>query len=77
MISFSACLILHQWNQWWNSRSIQEAIATIISAIVEIDWRRSFHGADVELRDALREVCKQLFPEIGALYGNPSYGAMS
>lgn len=31
---------------------------------------------DVELRGALREVCKQLFPEIGALYGNPSYGAM-
>ena len=29
---------------------------------------------DVELKDALREICKQLFPEIGALYGKPSYG---
>ena len=28
----------------------------------------------VELKDDLREICKQLFPEIGALYGNTSYG---
>ena len=30
----------------------------------------------VELKDDLREICKQLFPEIGALYGNPSYSVM-
>ena len=29
---------------------------------------------NVEVKDALRETCKQLFPEIGALYGIPSYG---
>ena len=31
---------------------------------------------NVELKDTLREICKQLFPEIGVLYGNSSYGAM-
>ena len=31
---------------------------------------------NVELKDTLREICKQLFPEIGALYGNPSYSVM-
>lgn len=30
-------------------------------------------GCKVELKDTLREICKQLFPEIGVLYGNPSY----
>lgn len=29
---------------------------------------------NVELKDVLREICKQLFPEVGALYRNSSYG---
>ncbi len=33
-----------------------------------------FSRCKVELKDDLREICKQLFPEIGALYGNTSYG---
>ena len=31
---------------------------------------------NVELKDSLREICKQLFPKIGVLYGNPSYSVM-